>query len=166
MKQQHFTTLCDETHSLITSFLNQVALLEPEINASTSALVEERVSASEFVLRLRLDFQPLFINDIGVDELWDEIRGKGIIQEMVTMTTLRLLTHVDLKFHHSVAADLGAACSELVLQQGALDADFHERMIDPQELTTLIEANPWFATVLLITMGRKEYVKPDFLGLG
>lgn len=164
-KNKPFALLCEETHSLINDYLNQVGVLKPEINASISILVEERLSAYEFILRLRLDFQPLFINEVVVDELWDDIRSNNTVQEMITATTLKLMSHIDPKFHHNVATTLGLAVSEMVEHQGSLDADFHERMVVPEEMVHLVTTNPWFATVLLITMGRAEYVKPDFLGL-
>lgn len=161
-KQFTFPELCAHTHDLVNRYLNQLVDMNADHNATTQAALDERMSVFEFVSRMRLDFQPLFVTEKDVEKLWDEIREQTPVQEMVTTVTLKLLTHVSENFIQVVGERLRSSVETLVRHQGSLDADYHERIIEPSELEKLIQLNPWFAMILLITLGRDEYVKPDF----
>ena len=162
-QHENFTHLCQQTHALVNSYINRLVAIRADQNTATKTMLEERIKVFQFVSKLRLDFQPLFITDDVVEDLWEEIREENVVQEMVTEMTLLMLTHVQHDFHTEVAKALRFATQMLTKAQGALDADYYERIVDPTEIEPLITNNPWFAVVLLIALGRDEYVKPDFL---
>lgn len=162
-QHENFTHLCKQTHELVNNFLNRLIVIRADQNSTTKGLLEERLKVFQFVSKLRLDFQPLFVTEGVVEELWEEIREETVVQEMITEVTLRILTHVQSDFHIEVAKALRFATQTVTKEQGALDADYHERIVDPTEIEPLVINNPWFAVVLLIALGRDEYVKPDFL---
>lgn len=162
-QHENFKHLCQETHSIVNSFIDRLVTIRVDFNPTTKILMEDRLKAFQFLIKMRLDFQPLFVTGGVIGELWEEIRDESVLQEMITEVTLKLLTHVQHDFHVEVSKALRFAAEVMTKEQGALDADYHERIVDPGEMETMICQNPWFATVLLIAMGRDEYVKPEFL---
>lgn len=157
-----FSELCAHTHDLVSRYINQLIDMNVDVNPATQQLLNERMKAFEFISNLRLDFQPVFVTPNDLENLWESIRTVSVVQELMTTVTLKLLVHVAGNFTSTVATQMKASVEVMVATQGALDADYHERIVEPDELYKLILNNPWFATVLLIALGRDEYVKPEF----
>lgn len=163
-QNETFTHLCSQAHQMVTDYINQLSTINTDLNNHIKELFAERVKVFQFVMKLRLDFQPLFITDAVVEDLWAEIRTETALQEMVSTITFKMLTHVNFDFHGEVARVVSHAVEAMSKAQGALDADYHERIVATDELESLVVENPWFALILLIALGRDEYVKPQFAG--
>lgn len=159
-----FPNLCNQARQIVTDYINQLVLINVDHNTAIKELFAERVRVFEFVMKLRLDFQPLFITDSVVDDLWEEIRTAPELQEMISTVTFKMLTQVNVDFHNVVARIVSQAVEAMAKTQGALDADYYERIVATDEIEMLVSENPWFALVLLIALGREEYVKPAFAG--
>lgn len=155
-----FRELASIAHILVNDHINQLVTIKVDDNPVTRTAIKARVGLFEFIAKLRLDFQPAFLTEAEVIELWDDIREQSHLQEMVSTCTLKMLVCYDAQFHEKVANHFVKAMDVLTTVQGAVDEDYFARLFDKETASVVINDNPWFAFLLLVALGQEEYVKP------